>query len=108
MRPAGKARRPRIPGVFERGATQPGGMQRRTNAAVFTRRTTKAYTVCCFCSQWATNMNRSANNRCIIRRIASGIPRDWTMTASAGILASILNRFALAHPGPPWTLNGST
>ena len=42
MRPAGKARRPRIPGVFEGGATQPGGMQRRTNAAVFTRRTTKA------------------------------------------------------------------
>src|SRR6266566_5138628 len=46
MRPAGKARRARIPGVFERGATQPapgpptrqprwggGGMQRRPNAA---------------------------------------------------------------------------
>src|SRR5437667_10689794 len=33
MRPAGKARRARIPGVFERGATQPAGMQRRPNAA---------------------------------------------------------------------------
>jgi hypothetical protein len=33
MRPAGKARRARIPGVFERGATQPDGMQRRPNAA---------------------------------------------------------------------------
>src|SRR5271169_1888899 len=33
MRPAGKARRVRIPGVFERGATQPDGMQRRPNAA---------------------------------------------------------------------------
>src|SRR5712692_8529701 len=33
MRPAGKARRVRIPGVFERGATQPGGMQLRPNAA---------------------------------------------------------------------------
>src|SRR5207247_11162807 len=46
MRPDGKARRARIPGVFERGATQPdpgpptrqprwggGGMQRRPNAA---------------------------------------------------------------------------
>src|SRR5436309_1642911 len=32
-RPAGKARRPRIPGVFERGATQPAGMHRSTNAA---------------------------------------------------------------------------
>src|SRR5712692_1518457 len=32
MRPAGKARRPRIPGVFEGGATPPGGMQRRSNA----------------------------------------------------------------------------
>src|SRR2546425_7778314 len=33
MRPAGKARRAIIPGVFERGATQPDGMQRRPNAA---------------------------------------------------------------------------
>jgi hypothetical protein len=32
MRPAGKARRPRIPGVFEGEATPPGGMQRRSNA----------------------------------------------------------------------------
>src|ERR1700731_4845117 len=32
MRPAGKARGPRIPGGFEGGATQPGGMQRRSNA----------------------------------------------------------------------------
>src|SRR5437899_9706191 len=32
-RPAGKARRPRIPGVFERGATQPAGMHRPSNAA---------------------------------------------------------------------------
>jgi hypothetical protein len=31
-RPAGKARRPRIPGVFERGATQPPGMHRPSNA----------------------------------------------------------------------------
>ena len=28
-RPAGQARRPSIPGVFERGATQPAGMHRR-------------------------------------------------------------------------------
>src|SRR5688572_10762465 len=33
MRPDGKARRPRIPGVFEGGATPPAGMQRRSNAA---------------------------------------------------------------------------
>src|SRR6059036_3858730 len=32
MRPAGKARRPRISGIFEGGATQPDGMQRRPNA----------------------------------------------------------------------------
>src|SRR5262245_27963612 len=31
-RPPGKARRPRIPGVFEEGATRPGGMHRRPNA----------------------------------------------------------------------------
>jgi hypothetical protein len=53
MRPDGKARRPRIPGVFEGGATQPGpgsptrrprwgggGMQRRPNATGFVRRDT--------------------------------------------------------------------
>src|SRR5450759_2790716 len=33
MRQAGKARRPRIPGVFKGGATQPAGMQRQSNAA---------------------------------------------------------------------------
>ena len=33
MRPSGKARRGRIPSVCDRGATQPGGMQRRSNAA---------------------------------------------------------------------------
>jgi hypothetical protein len=32
-RPGGKARRPRIPAVFERGATPPPGMHRRPNAA---------------------------------------------------------------------------
>jgi hypothetical protein len=32
MRPGGKARRPSIPGVCEEGATQPDGMQRRSNA----------------------------------------------------------------------------
>src|SRR5262245_66128289 len=31
-RPPGKARRPRRPGVFEEGATPPGGMHRRPNA----------------------------------------------------------------------------
>ena len=31
-RPAGKARRPRISGIFEGGATQPAGMHRRSNA----------------------------------------------------------------------------
>jgi hypothetical protein len=31
--PAGKARRPRIPAVFEGGATQPAGMHRPSNAA---------------------------------------------------------------------------
>src|SRR5439155_14726319 len=54
MRPAGKARRARIPGVFERGATQPdpgpptrqprwggGGMQRRPNAAGVSPRAVK-------------------------------------------------------------------
>jgi hypothetical protein len=35
MRPAGKARRPRILGIFEGGATQPGGMQRQPNAKLF-------------------------------------------------------------------------
>ena len=33
MRPSGKARRGRIPAVCDRGATQPGGMQRLSNAA---------------------------------------------------------------------------
>src|SRR5216683_3479219 len=32
MRPPGKARRPRISGIFEGGVTQPGGMQCRPNA----------------------------------------------------------------------------
>src|SRR5881409_3754237 len=41
MRPAGKARRARIPGVFERGATQPAGMQRRPNAAGVSPRAAK-------------------------------------------------------------------
>src|SRR2546423_14887798 len=31
-RPAGKARRPRISGIFDGGATQPDGMHRRSNA----------------------------------------------------------------------------
>src|SRR6266849_1795042 len=31
-RPTGRARRPRVSGIFEGGATQPGGMQRRPNA----------------------------------------------------------------------------
>ena len=35
MRPADKARRPRILGIFEGGATQPGGMQRQPNAKLF-------------------------------------------------------------------------
>ena len=33
MRLIGKTRQGRIPAVFDRGATQPGGMQRRSNAA---------------------------------------------------------------------------
>src|SRR5712691_991415 len=33
MRPSSKPRRPRIPGVFEGGATQPAGMHRPSNAA---------------------------------------------------------------------------
>src|SRR5687767_12262483 len=33
MRPADKARRPRIPSVFEGGVTPSDGMQRRSNAA---------------------------------------------------------------------------
>jgi hypothetical protein len=33
MRPPGKARRPRISGIFKGGTTQPGGMQCRPNAA---------------------------------------------------------------------------
>src|SRR5439155_8862517 len=41
MRPDGKARRARIPGVFERGATQPAGMQRRPNAAGVSPRAVK-------------------------------------------------------------------
>ena len=35
MRPAGKARRPRILSIFEGGATQRAGMQRRPNAQLF-------------------------------------------------------------------------
>ena len=34
-RPAGKARGGRIPGVFNRRATQPAGMDRQPNAIVF-------------------------------------------------------------------------
>src|SRR3990172_5744481 len=41
MRPAGKARRPRISGIFEGGATPPDGMQRRPNAKRFLRYCTK-------------------------------------------------------------------
>src|SRR5438093_12722469 len=41
MRPDGKARRARIPGVFERGATPPAGMQRRPNAAGISPRAVK-------------------------------------------------------------------
>src|SRR5687767_16030166 len=41
MRPHGKARRPRILGVFKGGATRPGGMQRRPNATGFMRRDTR-------------------------------------------------------------------
>src|ERR1700674_462772 len=41
MRPAGKARRPRISGIFEGGATQPGGMQRRPNAGGLPSRAAK-------------------------------------------------------------------
>jgi hypothetical protein len=37
MRPAGKARRPRILPISERGATQAAGMQRRPNAKLFRR-----------------------------------------------------------------------
>src|SRR5688572_9440035 len=40
MRPHGKARRASIVGLFERGATQPGGMQRRPNATGLVRRDT--------------------------------------------------------------------
>ncbi len=40
MRPAGKARRPRILAIFEEGATQPAGMQRRPNAQLFRGHTT--------------------------------------------------------------------
>ncbi len=41
MRPQGKARQPRILGVFEGGATQPCGMQRRPNATGFMGRDTR-------------------------------------------------------------------
>ncbi len=41
MRPAGKARRPRISGIFEGGATPPGGMQRRPNAGELPPRAAK-------------------------------------------------------------------
>src|SRR5687768_4581146 len=41
MRPRCKARRPRIPGVFEGGATPQRGMQRRPNAEGFLNRTTR-------------------------------------------------------------------
>ena len=39
-RPAGKARRARIPGVFERGATPPAGMPRPENVSEFRTRDT--------------------------------------------------------------------
>ncbi|MBI2828764.1 MAG: nitrate/nitrite transporter NrtS [Acidobacteria bacterium] len=39
-RPAGKARRLKIPGVFEGGATQPAGMHRQPNATVIMKRST--------------------------------------------------------------------
>ncbi len=41
MRPAGKARRPRILAIFEGGATQPAGMQRWPNAQLFRGHTTR-------------------------------------------------------------------
>ena len=46
MRPAGQARRPRILGICEGGATPPGGMQRRPNAQLFPGHCTRprAYT----------------------------------------------------------------
>jgi hypothetical protein len=41
MRPPGKARRPRISGIFEGGGTQPGGMQCRPNAGGLASRAVK-------------------------------------------------------------------
>src|SRR5262245_4850429 len=41
-RPDGKARRLRISGIFERGATQPAGMHRRSNADGVAPRAAKA------------------------------------------------------------------
>ena len=43
-----------------------------------------------------------------MKRIASGIPRASAITAFAGIVASMLNRLAVSHVGPPSTRNGST
>src|SRR5260370_40383303 len=41
-RPPGKARRVRISGIFERGATPPGGMHRRPNANELLRHDTSS------------------------------------------------------------------
>src|ERR1700680_501925 len=57
MRPDGKARRVRIPGVFERGATPPGGMQRRPNAAGRSPRAVRS--ACLVNGSWSCDRSRA-------------------------------------------------
>ena len=58
MRPFGKARRVRIPPVFDRGATPPSGMQRVSNAARVAARA--ARTLVLFASCWLIAHNGAA------------------------------------------------
>src|SRR6058998_2473619 len=48
-RPDGKARRPRISGIFEGGATQPAGMHRRPNAAGLSPRAARSLALLMAC-----------------------------------------------------------
>ena len=57
-RPTGKARRVRILSICERGATQPGGMPRRSNAAVIVPVTTKIH-----------RMDHLARNSLVLKRM---------------------------------------
>ena len=79
MRPDGKARRARIPGVFERGATQPAGMQRRPNANGFLIRDTKAE-----CRGERVRAAEAASSEARTARLRAGAPNARSVRVGVG------------------------